>query len=103
MSIPYLVLWALLSPLLAIPIYLIFVGGPFLILYIPNLLWRLSRWMLFPTTTPTIVIPTHPIIPPPMKPYKPKGKKSKIAGIRKNRAILAIANGSVRYSEPIRH
>ena len=29
------------------------------------------------------------------KPYKPKGKRSKMAGIRRNRAILAIAKGKV--------
>jgi len=95
MHILYLILYFILSPLLfTIPLFILFVGVPILLFGIPELLWRGCKRVLFPTVTtaPSITL-TPTIAPIKRKPYKPKGKRSKIAGIRRNRAILYIAKG----------
>jgi len=92
----YSILYLLLSPFLAIPLLFIFCFMPILILNIPRLLWDGCKWLLFPTpikepipaTTPTVLVSSFP-----KRAYKPRPKRSKMAGIRRNRAILDIARG----------
>lgn len=93
MFILYSILYLLLSPLLALPLLFIFCFMPIFILNIPNLLWRASKWLLFAdapapirATTPTVLVSSFP-----KRTYKPGPKRSKMAGIRRNRAILDIA------------
>lgn len=95
MRLLYLILYFILSPLLfTIPLLILFVGVPILLFGLPGLLWRACKRMLFPAAIPAPISTIIPTIPPiKRKLYKPKGKRSKIAGIRRNRAILNIAKG----------